>query len=237
VDAVMAALDGISKAGVAIRAQSADLTERNLRIILNAPELYAAAPEFTKNYREPDGGSGVDNPLISAGLEIRNSETGGGAFSVAPRFEVQVCRNGMTRTKEAVRKVHVGSQLDAGVVQWSIETQAKNLDLIRSQTTDAVRTFLSRDYLEATIAELEHKGTKLLAQPQAAVENICNAMSYTKEEQAAILDFFIKGGQPTTGGVVQAVTAYAAQLDDPDRAAELEGQAFEVLDRAFAIAA
>ena len=55
---------------------------------------------------------------------------------------VQVCRNGLTITRDAMRAVHLGERLDEGVVTWSGNTQDKTLALITAKTTDAVTTFL-----------------------------------------------------------------------------------------------
>jgi hypothetical protein len=48
---------------------------------------------------------------VFAGFVISNSETGCGAFTLTPRLIVQVCRNGMTIIKDAIRAVHLGSGL------------------------------------------------------------------------------------------------------------------------------
>ena len=56
--------------------------------------------------------------MVFAGFVITNSETGCGAFSLTPRLVVQVCRNGMTITRDAMRVVHLGERLDQGVVTW-----------------------------------------------------------------------------------------------------------------------
>ena len=57
--------------------------------------------------------------MVFAGFVITNSETGCGAFTLTPRLVVQVCRNGMTITRDAIRAVHLGERLDEGVVTWS----------------------------------------------------------------------------------------------------------------------
>jgi hypothetical protein len=46
------------------------------------------------------------------------------------------------------------------------------------------------------------------------------------------LAHFIRGGQLTAGGVMQAVTSVAQTLDDADTAADLEAQALRVMDLA-----
>lgn len=232
-DALMAALDGINAAGVNVQIDKADLSERNLRVILTSPEIEALAPEFTRNYRSPfNGNTGRDLPVVQAGLEIRNSETGGGAFVIAPRIVVLVCNNGMTRNVDALRKVHLGSKMEAtnGPITWSAETQNANVELIRSQTKDAVTSFLSQRYIDSVVETLETQGKVELDKPKDTLERVTSQLRYTDAERDAILDMFIKGGDTRAAGVAQAITAYAQSDDvDPDRAAELEGDAFEAL--------
>ena len=95
--------------------------------------------------------AGADNPVVFAGFVITNSETGCGAFTLTPRLVVQVCRNGMTITRDAIRAVHLGERLDEGVVTWSGNTQDKTLALITAKTTDAVAAFLDSGYVEPAV--------------------------------------------------------------------------------------
>ena len=54
---------------------------------------------------------------------------------------------------------------------------------------------------------------------------------FSDEVTDSILAHFIRGGQLTAGGVMQAVTSVAQTLDDAD-AADLEAQALRVMDLA-----
>lgn len=228
-DAVFAVLDGIRDGGVGnIKIKSADLSERKLRVKIEAPEITAAAPRFLERYRS-NGSEGSRNPLISAGLVVTNSETGGAAFQIAPQITVLVCQNGMTRTADALRKVHLGEKMDAGAIQWSEDTKRKNIELITAQTTDAVRSFLSHDYIERVADELDEKGQKLLDRPMEVIESVGKKLRYSEAERERILTMFVKGGDTRASGVVQAFTAYARDVDSPDRAAEIEEQSFEIL--------
>ena len=111
-------------------------------------QVRVLAPALLAGYRSPfTGASGADNPVVFAGFVITNSETGCGAFTLTPRLVVQVCRNGMTITRDAMRAVHLGERLDEGVVTWSGNTQDKTLALITAKTTDAVATFLDPRYV------------------------------------------------------------------------------------------
>ena len=102
-------------------------------------QVAVLAPALLAGYRSPfTGASGADNPVVFAGFVITNSETGCGAFTLTPRLVVQVCRNGMTITRDALRAVHLGERLEEGMVTWSGNTRDKTLALITAKTTDAV---------------------------------------------------------------------------------------------------
>ncbi len=92
-----------------------------------------------------------------AGFVLSNSETGHGSFSITPRLIAQVCGNGYTITKDAMREVHLGGRLDAGVVQWSAGTQQAAIELITRQAADATATFLTRDYVRRSFDDIEQR--------------------------------------------------------------------------------
>lgn len=236
-DVLTAALQGIKESGTTVAVQGCDLTERRMTVRITAPEVQALAPDLLAGYRSPfSGESGSDNPVVFAGLQLSNSETGGGAFTVVPRLVVQVCSNGMTVTTDAVRAVHVGGKLDEGVVRWSDDTQQKNLDLVAAKARDAVTTFLDVDYMRAVIRNLTAQAGARLTDPAKGVEQVGKRLGFTAEQTAGVLGHFIEGGQVTAGGVMQAVTSYAQTLADPDAAYDLEAQGIAALEVAAAVA-
>ena len=116
-DVLLAALDGVRAAGVPVEVDGCDLTERRMYVRVVCEQVRTLAPALLADYRSPfTGASGADNPVVFAGFMISNSETGCGAFTLTPRLVVQVCRNGLTVTKDAIRAVHLGERLDEGVV-------------------------------------------------------------------------------------------------------------------------
>lgn len=234
-DVLTAALEGIRDAGLQVEIDGCDLTERRMQVRLVAPQITAYATTLLDRYRSPfTGQSGKDNPVVFAGLAISNSETGGGAFQIVPRMKVQVCSNGLTVTKDAMRAVHLGGKLDEGVIRWSDSTHQKNVELITAKTVDAVRTFLDADYMQRVIADMEAQAGKQLDKPLEAVQAVAKKMAYTEEVTQGILDHFIKGGDTTAGGVMHAVTSYSQVLTDPDAAQALEESAFRALELAAA---
>lgn len=244
-DVLLAALDGIKNAGVDAKVVGADLSERRMSLRVVVPEVVAMAPLLLAGYRSPYGTGGDrgrmyealghlpnGSPIVFAGFVITNSETGGSAFTITPRATVLECFNGMTFTKDAMRKVHLGSQMAEGEIVWSDETNRKQVALITSQATDAVQTFCSEDFLKAKIAEIESQAGGEITQPVSIVQQVSKTLGFSDTEAEGILGHFITGGQMTTGGVLNAVTSFAQNIADPDRAAMVEENGLAALAEA-----
>jgi hypothetical protein len=230
-DVLMATMAGINEAGVACDIDGADVTDRRMYVRVRCESVSALAPELLRGYRSPfGGGDGTENPTVFAGFVVSNSEVGNGSFSITPRLIVQVCSNGMTINKDAMRAVHVGAKLDEGI-RWSAKTQDKALELIKLRTADAVKQFLDFDYMRGVIARITEDAAVEVPAGSAAqvVETVSRSLMFTQEQQDGILDHFIRGGQLTAGGVMHAVTSYAQTVEDADVSADLEGAGLKAL--------
>lgn len=264
-DVLLASLKGIKEAGIQAPQITADLTERRMVVRVQVPEIAAMAPALLKDYRSPFSGERIDthgwtpermaqhnadvragrggnidyapgDPVMFAGLVITNSETGGGAFNIGPELTVRICDNGMAITADALRKVHLGARMDdEGVVKWSEATAAANLALVTSQTTDAVRTFVSLDYLTDKVAELEKAAGVEITDAPKVLAAVGKAMGFTEAESSMILQHFISGGQPTAGGVLQAVTSAAQTLPTSEEEWDMKFRAIAAMNAAVAL--
>lgn len=258
-DALMATLDGIRQAGTEVVFDGLDLTERRLYARVVAPQIRALAPDLLAGYRSPFGGRTYvpgggwtpeqaraaaaregrgyqpgTEPIVFAGFVISNSEVGDGAWSITPRVVAEVCGNGLQITADVTRAIHLGIRQTEGIVRYSTDTMDKELALITARARDAVATFLSTGYLKATITDLERKAGVPVTHPEQTVQRVAKAAKFSDEMTDAILGHFIRGGQLTAGGVMQAVTSVAQTLDDADAAHDVEAQAVRVLDLAAA---
>jgi hypothetical protein len=230
-DVLMAALDGVRQAGVPVQVDGCDLTDRRMYVRVTCEEIRALAPALLEGYRSPlTGAAGADSPVVFAGFVLSNSETGCGAFTLTPRLVVQVCRNGMTITKDAIRAVHLGEKLDEGVVTWSASTMDKTLALITARTADAVTTFLQPRYVQRVLDSIAAQAGRPLADPQQAVQVISQRLRFTDAQQHQIMAHFIKGGDLTAGGILHAVTSTAQTQPDADTAHDLEAAGLRALE-------
>jgi hypothetical protein len=259
-DALMATLDGIRQAGTEVEFDGLDVTERRLYARVVAPQIRAYAPALLAGYRSPFGGEvyipgrawtpeqaraaaaregrgyqpGAE-PVLFAGFVITNSEVGDGAWAITPRIVAEICGNGLQIIADVARAVHLGAKHEEGVVRYTADTLEKELALITARARDAVATFLSPQYLEAKVTEIERKAGVSVRHPEDTVRQVAKAARFSDEMADAILAHFIRGGQLTAGGVMQAVTSVAQTLDDADTAHDLEAQALRVMDLAAQI--
>ena len=235
-DVLLAALDGVRAAGVPVEVDGCDLTERRMYVRVVCEQVRVLAPALLAGYRSPfTGAAGADNPVVYSGFVISNSETGCGAFTLTPRLVVQVCRNGLTITRDAIRAVHLGERLDEGVVTWSGNTLDKTLALITAKTADAVTTFLDPAYADRVIRTVTARAERPLADPQEAVAVVSARLRFTDAQQAGILAHFIRGGDLTAGGILHAVTSTAQTQADADTAHDMEAAGLRALEIAAAL--
>lgn len=237
-DTLLAVLDGLRSAGLGIEhIKSIDLSHNRLYLSVRATEINALAPELLKGYRSPfSGASGTENPVVDAGVEFSNSEVGGGAFQIRPVIWVQVCSNGLVQKRDALRKVHLGGRLEEGTINWSAQTRDAANRLVREQVKDATESFLTPEYVQAAVDRMTEEAGVELAKPEEVIKQVSRELVYTQAEQDTILSHFIKGGQITSGGLLQAVSSAAQTITDVDRAHEFLGTAVDAMKVAARIA-
>lgn len=208
----------------------ADCTVDRLRLRIAVPGIAIHARELLRDYKSPfSGKTGAELPEIWAGLEFTNSETGAGAFSVAPRALFQVCSNGLT-TSAKFRRTHLGAVLTEGEIDWSQQTVQHALALITSQVEDATRTYLTTDYLERLVKEMVAAKEQQVADVSTAIEVVQKRLAFTDAETRAVLDCMLRSGDASVFGLAQAVTAAAQGVEDGDRQAELEQAMWQIIE-------
>lgn len=263
-DVLTAALDGIRQSGITPNIDRCDLTDRRMYVTVSAPEVAVAAPVLLAGYRNPFTDAGQQaarhgyslnqwrevatreglnytedeggEPIVWAGFVISNSEVGAGAFSITPRLVVKVCKNGLTIPVDGFSKVHLGSKLEAGIVKWSADTQSKQLALVTAKARDLVKTFLDVDYVTKAVAKIEAKAGAAVDDAEKVIETVGKKLAFSEDERAGILGHFIRGGQMTSGGVLQAITSYSQTVRNADDAFDLEFKAIAAMEHAASLA-
>lgn len=209
-DVLFAALDAIKKTGINVKITKAEVTDTKMYLHVTCPDIEIQADEFLREYLKENDAAG--NGIIS-GFVISNSEVGAGTFEVRPRAVICKCNNGLVVKDDRFRRYHLGGQMEAGEITWSERTKQKNYELIISQTEDAVKSFLSKDYLGRMIENIAVANQIKLTHPIDTVQNVCTHLKITDQHKKQILSYFLEDGLHNAAGVFHAVTREAQNMD------------------------
>lgn len=257
IDVLTAVLDGVRQADAEVQIRSCDLTESSMHCKVYSPAVAHLAPHFLSGYRNPfanpelkaqrrevtaevDGvrriaqaegqGYGLgDEPIVFAGFRFSNSEIGDGAVTIKPELFVKICRNGLTLPLLGLRKMHQGVKMEQGSVTWSQDTQNKHLAVITAQTRDAVREWLSPEFLAARVEEIEQQAGAPVPEPDKTIKEVAKRLGFSESEREGVLSHFIAGGQLTAAGIANAITSYSQTVADADRADALDDLALSAM--------
>lgn len=253
-DVLTAVLAGVQQAGVTVEVRDADLSDTRMHVKLIAPQVTALAPTLLEGYRNPwdnanlrgqrdrtitdlarwrevarNEGLGYEpgaEPIVSAGLTLDNSEVGAGATRLAYQVVVRVCKNGLTMPV-ALRKVHLGGQLEEGIV-WNREVQHRQLSVVTAQVKQAVSEWMTPAFLAGQVAEIEQAAGAAVVDAEAAVKAVATRYKFSEAERAGVLAHFMSGGQATAAGIANAITSYS-QTVSADRAEVLDSIAVSAM--------
>jgi hypothetical protein len=256
IDILMAALTGIQQAEIDGAVIDADLTETQMIVRVTVPSMAVYADKLMEGYRNPFDGSDISRgwtpdrlrrvaeregqaidgggKVVFAGIVIKNSEVGKGRWTITPRIEFQACGNGLTFVADGLKKTHLGAEQEEGVLHWSDKTHRLNMELITSQAADVVGTFLQTDYVAEKVRELEEYAGIPVLQPTEVIAAVSKEMLYTKDQQALILQHFMKNPS-RVDGVLHAVTSAAQVIRNGDTAQEMEEGAFRAMQVAHRV--
>lgn len=176
--------------------------------------------------------------VVHAGVVISNSEIGHGSLSVQPLVYRLVCRNGLIAPDRAMRKAHVGRLQEASTEEITIfrdDTLAAEDKAFYLKVRDVVQAAVSQASFEQTAAKMRATlGIKLTGDPVRAVEVLATRYLLNEQERSGVLRSLIAESDLSGYGLVNAVTGYAQEVDNYDRATELEQLGGRLLDQSRA---
>lgn len=218
-DVLMEMLETLYATGLDIDIRAAELSETKMYIDVVCPSIKLEAKEMLRHYAKAiQVGS-----YVVAGIKARNSEVGLGMLELAPFGWVLACHNGMVKTSDALKKVHLGAKLDDLDMHKNQRIVEANRRLVREQVNHAVKTFMSKDYLQKLIDHFTKLGEPEIEAPiNNVIEVIANKYAISEGRKANILKYFIKGGDTRRIGMVNAITEEVQELTDID--AKNEGE-------------
>ena len=175
--------------------------------------------------------------VVQAGFVISNSEIGLGALKVEPLVYRLVCRNGMISKDLAHKKYHAGKQVedtDNAYELYSDETLSADDKAYFLKVQDIVSAAVDEAKFNLTVDKMRASMNILTGDnPVKTVEVLGDKYILNKTERATILRHFIMSNDYTAFGLVNAVTRSSQDIDDYNRATELERLGGAILDESM----
>ncbi|HEY9059312.1 MULTISPECIES: DUF932 domain-containing protein [Oscillospiraceae] len=235
-------LDGHARAFLSDRYRridNYDIAQAVLPIIREMPDARVESCELTENRMYLK----VVNPrleaevkkgdIVQAGIVISNSEVGLGAVSVQPLVYRLVCLNGMTVNDLGQRRYHAGrmNQANEDYSLFSDETLKADDKVFMLKVQDLVRTAVDEVKFKVVVDRLkETTEVKITGHVPQVVELASREFGITANEEKGILQHLIEGGDLSLYGFANAVTRQSQEVESYDRASELEGIGWQIIN-------
>lgn len=162
---------------------------------------------------------------VTGGVVISNSEVGCGSLNIEVLLFRLICLNGMVG-KSLVRKFHVGAKQGVSDDAYSVLSQTtrdKSAEAMRAIIGDVVKAATDEAKFELELDKLRDATEQRVdGDVPKAIEVLGNKLNLNQQEQSGVLSRLIEGGDLSRWGVANAVTRAASDIDDYDRATELE---------------
>ena len=176
--------------------------------------------------------------IVNAGMTLSNSEVGAGSLEFLLMLFRLWCLNGCTSAVGHKRR-HVGKrqgEADLAEEFYTNETKAADDAAFWMKVQDTAKAIVTEEHFTKMVDDLRRTKERELGNPVEVVELAANRFGFNETEQGGILQHLTTGGDLTGYGLLNAVTRYSQDVDDYDRASELEkvgGQIIELPDSAW----
>lgn len=216
-DLAEAVLPVLSEMGEGIQIISAEMTEKRLYI-------KAINTRLELEVKEGDA--------VQAGICITNSEVGLGSLKVEPLIFRLICLNGMVSQDFSTKKYHVGRAAEDGDAfeLYSDDTLKADDKAFFLKVQDTVRAAVDIAKFSTIVDKMkEATERKIEGNPVSAVEVLSEKFGYSNDEKAGVLTHLIQCADLSAYGMLNAITRTSQDLEDYDRATELERDGSKVL--------
>src|SRR5688572_1202181 len=221
-DMAEAILPELQQAGAQV--VSCQLTERRMYI-------KALCPWLDRELPVPEGvvmgqGHTIFLRRVVGAITIGNSETGYGSIFVDPGLWERQCSNLATFRGEGYRKIHVGKAKGADdEINEYLSDDTKRLEdaAVWAKVRDIVRATMDGRVIDSIVAKATAARNDLITgDPAKVVEVFAKRNQLTEGERGGLLRHLVGSGEMTRYGLQWAVTRLAGEVEDYDRASDLE---------------
>ncbi len=173
------------------------------------------------------------NDVVQAGIVISNSEVGLGSLKVEPLIYRLVCKNGLIVKDYAQKRYHVGKQVESEESAYEIyrdETLEADDKAFFMKVQDTVRCAVDEAKFMLSVDKLRQtKQESTGDDPIKTVEILADKYVLNQNERGSILRHFIMTGDNSRFGLINAITRSSQDIEDYNRATELERLGGELL--------
>jgi len=202
-----------------VRIEAAELTDTRFY-------CKAVVPGISREIRKGD--------LVHAGVCVSNSEIGAGSLRVEPLVYRAGSGTGVIIQDSTLKKYHLGKGAANDSAVWELfkdETRKISDAALFRQVQDVTEAALS-DVVLAKLADSfrEAADERIVTQVQEVVEIVGKKFNFTDTQKGGILQALAKGGDLSTWGLAQAVTAHADTEESFDVSTQLQRVAGEIVE-------
>lgn len=172
--------------------------------------------------------------VVQAGVVVSNSELGLGRVNIESLVYKLACLNGMIQGS-LISKYHVGRSYTGtggdGPEEYYKDDTLQAIDsAFMRQMRDTVTHAASETGFAKTLEKFREATGMKVENPLGAVEEIKKRFALTEDDKAGVLTHLIEGGDLSKWGIANALTRYSQDVDDYDRATDLEKLGGTVID-------
>ncbi len=198
--------------------ESCQITEGRLYIKVVNPRLQAEV---------------TPGDIVQAGLIISNSEVGLGSVTVQPLVYRLVCSNGMIVNDAATKRNHIGrvNSSEENFLLYSEKTLRADDNAFLMKVQDTVRAAVDEAKFSRVVGMMQNASNVRMntADVPGIVKLASREFGITESEETGVLQHLIEDGNLTLYGLSNAVTRYSQDVENYDRATDLEGIGYNIL--------
>jgi len=212
--------------------ESCEITESRMYIKAIRPDLKAEIPPPPNV--EMGKGHTFFVEKVQGGICLSNSEIGAGRLSVQPAVYTLRCTNLAVFQDTSFNKYHLGGRIKGAEGLWELfsdRTKETSDRALWMQVNDLVKSAMDGTMLQQQVEKLmAARRDEIQGDPVKTVEVFADKKGLNDNEKSGVLQHLIRGGELTRYGLHAAVTRHSAEVEDYDRASELERLGGQVIE-------
>jgi hypothetical protein len=174
--------------------------------------------------------------IVQAGIVISNSETGQGRVYVQPLIYRLVCRNGMVVNDAGAHRNHIGrtNTSDENYLLYTDKTLQADDRAFLFKIQDTVRAAIDKAVFGRVVNMLrDAKDAHMETTDIPAIVKLASReFGLLDNEGEGVLKRLIEARDYTMYGLANAVTRHSQDVEDYERASNLEGVGYEIISMA-----